>query len=76
MPEIYSWQGQEIFLFNTEFRQALGLTQPPTRWVPGILPPEANRPGREDDHSLSFNAEVKNDGTIPPFHHMPSWYSD
>jgi hypothetical protein len=31
------------------------------------------RPGREVDHSLPCNAEVKNDGAIPPLPHKSSW---
>jgi hypothetical protein len=29
------WQGQEIFLYSTESRQAAGPTQLPTQWVNG-----------------------------------------
>jgi hypothetical protein len=31
--------------------------------------------GREADHSLPSNAEVKKDGALPPLPHMSSWYS-
>jgi len=39
---------------------ALGPTQPPTRWVPGVLSLEVKRPGHETDHSPSSSAGVKN----------------
>jgi hypothetical protein len=39
-------------------RPALGPTQPPVQWVPGVLSP---RPGRDADHSPSSSAEVKNE---------------
>jgi hypothetical protein len=46
-------------LFSTSSRLALGSTQPPIQWVPGVLSPGVNRPGREVDHSPPTNAEVK-----------------
>jgi hypothetical protein len=46
-----SRQGQEIFLFSTASRPALGPTQPPTQWVAGALSLGVKRPGREADHS-------------------------
>jgi hypothetical protein len=33
------------------------------------------RLGLEADHSLPFNAEVKNGGAIPPLSHMSLWNS-
>jgi hypothetical protein len=44
-----------MFLFTTASRPALGPTQPPIQWVPGM-----KLPGREVDHSYPFSAEVKN----------------
>jgi hypothetical protein len=38
-PEFDSRQGQEIFLYSTMFRPALGPTQPPIQWLPGFLSP-------------------------------------
>jgi hypothetical protein len=38
-PGFNSWQGQEIFLFSTVSRPALGPTQPPIQWVTGALSP-------------------------------------
>jgi hypothetical protein len=34
-----------------------------------------SRPGREADHSPPSSADAKNDGSIPPLHHMSSWHS-
>jgi hypothetical protein len=65
-----SLKGKEIVLLTTASRQALGTTQPPIQWVPGV-----KRQGREaDGHSPSFSAEVKNGGAIPPLPHTSSWH--
>jgi hypothetical protein len=37
--------------------------------------PRIKRPRRESDHPPLSSAEVKNDGAIAPFPHMPSWHS-
>jgi hypothetical protein len=50
----------EISLFSTAPKPALESTQPPIQWVPEALSPGVKRPGREADHSLPSNAEVKN----------------
>jgi hypothetical protein len=42
------------FHFSISSRPALGSTQPPIKWVPGV-----NRQGREADHSPPTSAEVK-----------------
>jgi hypothetical protein len=42
------------FLFSTSSRPAVGSTQPPIQWVPGV-----KRSGREADHSSPGSAEVK-----------------
>jgi hypothetical protein len=47
------------FLFSTSSRPALGPTQPPNQWVPGVLSPGVKRPGNEADHSPPTSAEVK-----------------
>jgi hypothetical protein len=36
-------QGQRIFLLAPESRPALGPTQPPIQWVPGVLSPGVKR---------------------------------
>jgi len=52
--------GAGIFLLATAPRPALGPTQPPIQWVPGVLSPGVKRPERETDHSLPPSADVKN----------------
>jgi hypothetical protein len=42
------------FLFSTSSRSALGPTQPPIQWLPGV-----KRAGRETDHSPQTSADVK-----------------
>jgi len=46
--------GEEIF---RPFRQALGPTQPPVKWVPGLCGGKV-RPGRAADHSQPSSAAV------------------
>jgi hypothetical protein len=64
-PGFDSRQGQEIFLYSTASRSALGQSQP-IQWVPGALSPGAKLPGHDADHSHLSSAEVKNSGDIPP----------
>jgi hypothetical protein len=49
----------EFFSKTTTSRTALGPTQPPIQWVPGVLSLGVKRPGREADHSLPSSAKVK-----------------
>jgi hypothetical protein len=51
--------GVKNFFFSMSFRQVVGPTQPPIRWVPGALPLGAKRPRRETEHLPSYSAEVK-----------------
>jgi hypothetical protein len=68
-----------IFLFTTASRLALGLTQPPIQWAPGVLPLGVKRPGREADYSPPSSADVKNAWnytSTPPINLrgvVPSW---
>jgi hypothetical protein len=52
------------------FQSALGPTQPPIQWVPGVT-----RQGREADNSPSANAEVREMWIYTPLPHTPSWHS-
>jgi len=54
-----SRRGQGIFFFDHVSRPALGPTQPPTQWVPGVLSLRVKRPGCEADHLPPSSAEVK-----------------
>jgi hypothetical protein len=72
-PGFDSWQGQEIFLYATVSRLALGPTQPSIQWVSGAPFLGVKQPGCEADHSPLSSAEVKNDGTIPPLSYTSSW---
>jgi hypothetical protein len=54
--------GQRIFPVASVSRPALGPTQPPVQWVPGVLSPGVKaRPGRDADHSPPSSAEVENE---------------
>jgi hypothetical protein len=57
-------QGQEICLFSTASRPAMGPTQPAIQWVPGALSPGVKR---QADQSPPCSAVAKNDEAIPPF---------
>jgi hypothetical protein len=59
---VLSRQGQRIFPLTSVSRPALGPTQPPVQWVPGVLAPEVKaRPGSDADHSPPSSAEVENE---------------
>jgi hypothetical protein len=61
------------FLFSTSSRQVLGSTQPPIKWVPGVLSPGVKRPGNEVDHSPAASADTKEMWiytSIPPYTFM------
>jgi hypothetical protein len=69
-------QGQEIFLFSTVYRSALGPAQPPIRWILGTLSLGVKLPGHKADHLHPFSAEVKNGGAVPPLsqYTFMAWY--
>jgi hypothetical protein len=54
-----SWQGLGIFPFTTASRLALGPTQPPIQWVPGVLSLGVKQQEHEADHSTPSSAKVK-----------------
>jgi hypothetical protein len=60
----------EISLFCTASRPALGPTQPPTQWVLWALSPTVKR---EADHSPPSSAAVMDGGTMLPFPSASSW---
>jgi hypothetical protein len=60
------------FVFSTSSRSALGFTQHLIQWVWGALSSGVKRPGREAQHSLPTNAEVKKNRSIHPLPHTPS----
>jgi hypothetical protein len=49
-----------IFLFVAASITALGPTQHPIQWVPGVPSLGVKRPGRAADHSPPSSIEVKN----------------
>jgi hypothetical protein len=54
--------GARIFPVASVSRPALGPTQPPVQWVPGVISPGVKaRPGRDADHSPPSSAEVENE---------------
>jgi hypothetical protein len=55
-----------MFLYTTESRTALGLTQSPIQWVPGALSLRVKQQEREADYSPPPSAEVRMRGAIPP----------
>jgi hypothetical protein len=66
-PWFNSRKGQEVFLYSTASRPALGTTHHPIKRVLGALTPWLKRQGHEADRSPPSTAEVKNGGAIPPF---------
>jgi hypothetical protein len=64
-------QWQEIFLYSTASRPALGPTQPPIYSVPKAFSPGLKLSGAEADHSPPSSAEAKNEA-IYPLHHTSS----
>jgi hypothetical protein len=60
----------KILLFSIASRPALGLTQPPIQWVPGV-----KRPGSEADHSPPSSIKMKNGGAVLPLPRVSSWHS-
>jgi hypothetical protein len=66
----YRLDGPGLISDSPVSRLALGLTQPPIQWVPGV-----KRPGREADHSPPSSTQIKNGKAIPPLPYMSSWHS-
>jgi hypothetical protein len=75
IAETTSWkaesrQGQEICIYFTASRPALGLTQPLIHWGGSFLGVKA---AWTWSWPLTSNAEVKNGGAIHPLPNMSSW---
>jgi hypothetical protein len=67
-------QGQRTFPLSSVSRPALGPTQPPVQWVPGVLSPGVKaRPGRDADHSSPSSAEVVNEKLYLLSPQVPPW---
>lgn len=61
-----SLQGQEMFLYSTASRLAVGCKQSPIHWMLRALFPAVIWPEREVHHSNSSSAKMKNCGATPP----------
>jgi hypothetical protein len=60
--EVRSPAGAKDFPLASVSRPALGPTQPPVQWVPGVLSPGIKaRPVRDADHSPPSSVEVENE---------------
>jgi hypothetical protein len=69
-----SRQGQRIFPLTSVSRPALGSTQPPVKWISGVLSPGVKaRPGRDADHSPPSSAEVVNEEIYLLSPQTPPW---
>jgi hypothetical protein len=75
LPGCDSRQGQDIVLFFTASRPALGPTHPRIHWVPEASFPCVNWLGRDADSSPPSCVDVKNGGAIPSLPHMFSWHN-
>jgi hypothetical protein len=54
--------GQRVFPLASVSRPALGPTQPPVQWLPGVLSPGVKaRPESDADYSPPSSAEVVNE---------------
>jgi hypothetical protein len=65
-----SRQGQEIFIYATASKLAVG----PIQWIPGALSLGVKQLGCEAGHLPPSSAEIKNGGAVPPLPHISSWH--
>jgi hypothetical protein len=68
--------GQEICLFSTTSRLAVGPMQPPIQWVPWALLPCIKWPSHEAHHSPPPSAFMAWTGTTLPFYILLSRYGN
>jgi hypothetical protein len=59
--------------FSMKRKPALGSTQHSVLRIPVAVSPRVKWEGREGDHSLPSNAEVKNGGAIPQLSNTSLW---
>jgi hypothetical protein len=59
-PRFEFQKAKETFSTPKPYRPALGPTQPPIRWVPGLFP-RGKAAWREADHLTPSSADVKNE---------------
>jgi hypothetical protein len=76
IPELDSQQREYILLCPITSRLVLGPTQPPIRWVLGVICPGKKWPGREAHHSPLSSVEVKKAGTMSLLPYTSSWFDD
>ena len=80
MNKVHSQREEEVYLFFTESRLALGPTQPSLLWVSEgggrVSFPDHERQASETSHSSAYGVEVKNAGPIPAVLHTSSWSDD
>jgi hypothetical protein len=69
--------GLGIFLFTTASISALGPTQPPVRWIPGVLSVGVKSAGRDADHPPASSAEVEDEWSYnsTPQYPFMAWLS-
>jgi len=62
-----------FFLFATMSRPALGLSQPPTQWVPGDVAPGVEYWNMKLTACLRLMLRLRMHGAVPPLLHTSSW---
>jgi hypothetical protein len=63
------------FPFSKLSRPALGPTQPPIQWEPGVLSPGVKWQERDADANLQLVLRSRKRRSIDPVPHMSSWHS-
>lgn len=60
MTKLYRHEEDHRIFRFAAFRPALGLSQFPVQYVPGVIPQELGRPERETDYSAPSDGRMKN----------------